>query len=72
MSQDFEAFARGFRERTSARLLEFEKALAQAQEQLEKSASAAARQAPEPAQAPHSPAVRRGRPGQVKSVLRRD
>lgn len=41
---DFDDFARQFRHRTAARLVEFEKTLAKAQEELEKSAKNAARQ----------------------------
>ncbi|MDO5031265.1 hypothetical protein [Corynebacterium sp.] len=44
-SNDFDEFARGFRQRTAARLLEFEKAMAKAQEDLEKSAQRAAESA---------------------------
>lgn len=94
MTQDFEAFAREFRQRTTARLLQFEKALAQAQDELEKSATTAAQQdrparsAQQPQTEPtsatrtgrsrqavpsqHKAPARRGGPGQVKSVLRRD
>ena len=78
---DFDEFARGFRERTAARLLEFEKAMAKAQDDLEKSAQRAAQaqntdRAPWRAPASRSeqpnPRVSRGRPrGQVQSVLRR-
>ncbi|GAA1470454.1 hypothetical protein FQK23_03185 [Corynebacterium aurimucosum] len=80
---DFDEFARGFRERTAARLLEFEKAMAKAQDELEKSAQRAAQaQSPTEAQrrnpasrsGAHSQSQRqgRGRPrGQVQSVLRR-
>jgi len=38
MNNDFAEFAQGFRERTAKRLLEFEKTLAKAQDELEKSA----------------------------------
>lgn len=83
---DFDEFARGFRERTAARLLEFEKAMAKAQDELEKSAQRAAQaqahanaphthtpgRNPESRGVPHSQAQGRGRPrGQVQSVLRR-
>ena len=37
MNNDFAEFAQGFRERTAKRLLEFEKTLAKAQDELEKS-----------------------------------
>lgn len=77
---DFDEFARGFRERTAARLLEFEKAMAKAQDELEKSAQRAAQAQSHPDPQRRSPAVGhsqsqgqgRGRPrGQVQSVLRR-
>ncbi len=80
---DFDEFARGFRERTAARLLEFEKAMAKAQDELEKSAQRAAQTQSHPDPQRRSPAARgvghsqsqgqgRGRPrGQVQSVLRR-
>ncbi len=41
---DFEEFARGFRARTAQRMLDFEKSLAKAQEDLEKGAREAHRQ----------------------------
>ena len=82
VNDEFAEFARGFRERTAARLLEFEKAMAQAQDELEKSAEKAtararmnagqAASASEPRQHSAFPAhgKRRGS-GQIKSVLRR-
>ena len=45
MNNDFAEFAQGFRERTAKRLLEFEKALAKAQDELEKSADKAMQEA---------------------------
>lgn len=45
VAAEFEDFARGFRERTEQRLLQFEKALAKAQDELEKSAEKATEQA---------------------------
>ena len=80
---DFDEFARGFRERTAARLLEFEKAMAKAQDELEKSAQRAAQTQVHPDPQRRIPAARgvghgqsqgqgQGRPrGQVQSVLRR-
>lgn len=83
---DFDAFAQQFRQRTAARMLEFEKALAKAQDELEKSAENAARSAQprmphgahselgvagiENRRYPASPVQPRAT-GQVKSVLRR-
>ena len=80
---DFDEFARGFRERTAARLLEFEKAMAKAQDELEKSAQRAAQAQSHSEPQRRNPVSRggaqdqtqgqgRGRPrGQVQSVLRR-
>lgn len=78
---DFDEFARGFRERTAARLLEFEKVMVKAQEDLEKSAQRAAQaqthstgqRSSQPSRpAPGSRGQSRGRTrGQVQSVLRR-
>ena len=45
MNNDFAEFAQGFRERTAKRLLEFEKTLAKAQDELEKSADKAMQEA---------------------------
>lgn len=77
---DFDEFARAFRERTAARLLEFEKTMSKAQEDMEKAAKQAAQDAQSAtvqrrshlsgARATQNPA-RRNVPGQVKSVLRR-
>ena len=78
---DFDEFARGFRERTAARLVEFEKTLGKAQDEVEKAAQQAAKEAAgggamgasgkareaEDRQTP----PRRRTTGQVKSVLRR-
>lgn len=64
---DFEEFALQFRKRTTARLLEFEKALDKAQADVEKSVSQTSPQKQEPA----AGAKRKPRAGQVKSVLRR-
>lgn len=81
LHNDFDEFARGFRERTAARLLEFEKAMAKAQDDLEKSAQRAAQaqntntapgRTPASRSVQPNPRVSRGRPrGQVQSVLRR-
>ena len=45
MNNDFAEFAQGFRERTARRMLEFEKSLAKAQDELEKSTTKAVQQA---------------------------
>ena len=45
MNNDFAEFAQGFRERTARRMLEFEKGLAKAQDELEKSTAKAVQQA---------------------------
>lgn len=80
---DFDEFARGFRERTAARLLEFEKVMAKAQEDLEKSAQRATQAQTHAERQGRSTASRgvmhgqsqgqgQNRPrGQVQSVLRR-
>ena len=67
MVNDFEEFALQFRKRTTARLLEFEKALDKAQADVEKSVSQTSPQKQEPT----TGAKRKPRAGQVKSVLRR-
>ena len=82
MNNDFAEFAQGFRERTAKRLLEFEKTLAKAQDELEKSADKAMQEARrevgrrQAATAPRprygaAPARSRNASGQVQSVLRR-
>lgn len=84
MNNDFAEFAQGFRERTAKRLLEFEKTLAKAQDELEKSADKAVEQARREkgqvgrrqaaGQRPRysaAPARSRNASGQVQSVLRR-
>ena len=84
MNNDFAEFAQGFRERTAKRLLEFEKTLAKAQDELEKSADKAMQEARREkgqvgrrqAAAPRprygaAPARSRNASGQVHSVLRR-
>ena len=86
MNNDFAEFAQGFRERTAKRLLEFEKTLAKAQDELEKSADKAMQEArreeegqvgrrqaaavPRPRYGA-APARSRKASGQVQSVLRR-
>lgn len=85
MNNDFAEFAQGFRERTAKRLLEFEKTLAKAQDELEKSADKAMQEArwekgqvgrrqaaavPRPRYGA-APARSRNASGQVQSVLRR-
>lgn len=74
---DFDEFARGFRERTAARLVEFEKTLGKAQADLEKAAKQAAAEARGVGEASDSKGdqqtpKRKRTSGQVKSVLRRD
>ncbi|RNE49061.1 hypothetical protein C5L39_06000 [Corynebacterium alimapuense] len=62
---EFEEFSRQFRKRTTQRMLEFEKALAKAQERVERTATA-----PRPNAARSQP--QRGQPrGRVQSVLRK-
>ncbi|WP_018021231.1 hypothetical protein [Corynebacterium doosanense] len=67
---DFDEFARQFRRRTAARMLEFEATMDKIQRDVEKSAAEQA--------AERRPRARAGTPrpaprsGQVKSVLRRD
>ena len=86
MNNDFAEFAQGFRERTAKRLLEFEKTLAKAQDELEKSADKAMQEArreerqvgrrqaamsrPRYGAAP-ARSRNRNASGQVQSVLRR-
>ena len=81
---EFEEFAKQFRQRTTQRMMEFEKALAQAQERVEKSVSAPGsaptrasqhqtpptqHQTPHP---PHPAQSRRGAArGQVQGLLRK-
>lgn len=77
---EFEEFAKQFRQRTTQRMREFEKALAQAQERVEKSVSTPG---PAPTRAPqhqtqptphqpHPAQSRRGAArGQVQGLLRR-
>lgn len=65
---DFEEFSRQFQERTAQRMVEFEKALAQAQKRVEKSV-----ETPKPAatnyhNTPRKPAAR----GRVQGVLRKN
>ena len=77
MVVDFDEFARQFRERTAARLLEFEKTLAQAQAELEETAKNPRPEVPrqrvvmDGSEKPKAP-PRGGTSGQVKSVLRRN
>ncbi len=59
VNDEFAEFARGFRERTAARLLEFEKAMAKAQDELEKSAEKATARAHMAKQSPQSQTERR-------------
>lgn len=64
MVNDFDEFARQFRQRTAARLLEFERTLAKAQEDLEKAADNAKHQASAEAKATGKTARRSAaRPG---------
>ena len=76
MVMEFEEFSRQFRARTPQRMIEFEKALAKAQERVEKSTAAPTprTRSTTPAQAPggHTPALRPGARGQVQGVLRRN
>jgi len=83
MNNDFAEFAQGFRERTAKRLLEFEKTLAKAQDELQKSADKAVEQARrekgqvgrrQAGQRPRysaAPERSRNASGRVQSVLRR-
>ncbi|WP_241228291.1 hypothetical protein [Corynebacterium hylobatis] len=67
MVMEFEEFSRQFRQRTTQRMVEFEKALAQAQQRVEKAVT------PQPAAPP--PLQPRSRPGpargRVQGLLRR-
>ncbi|WP_246049189.1 hypothetical protein [Corynebacterium tapiri] len=67
---EFEEFARQFRERTTARLLEFEQNLAQAQRTVEEAARNPRNQRAHSKTPTPANSVRRGS-GQVRSVLRR-
>ncbi|WJY62566.1 hypothetical protein CATRI_02305 [Corynebacterium atrinae] len=64
---DFEEFSRQFRERTAQRMVEFEKALARAQERVEKSVEAP-KQVVKQHSTPRTPATR----GRVQGVLRKN
>ncbi|MDO5670777.1 MAG: hypothetical protein Q4G50_12355 [Corynebacterium sp.] len=68
---EFEEFARQFRQRTTQRMMEFEKALAEAQGRVEKSVRPPTRQQqPTPTVAP-APARRASGRGQVQGLLRK-
>lgn len=65
---DFDEFARGFRERTAARLLEFEQVLEKAEKDLESEAkrfAAAPRSGPAPAHRVHNVGAPAGAPAGV-------
>lgn len=75
MVDDFDEFARQFRQRTAARLLEFERTLAKAQEDLEKAADNAKNQASAEVKAagktPRTSAARPGAPARLGREERR-
>lgn len=77
---EFEEFARQFRQRTTQRMMEFEKALAAAQERVEKSVAAPqpgnpprprAHSHSQPPPPPQPPSRRQRAGGQVQGLLRR-
>lgn len=71
MVMEFEEFSRQFRQRTTQRMIEFEKALAQAQKRVEKAVTpppAGSPQTPPPAQQRPRPGSARGR---VQGLLRK-
>ncbi|HHU68024.1 hypothetical protein [Corynebacterium sp.] len=73
---EFEEFAKQFRQRTTQRMMEFEKALAAAQQRVENAVAAPPpRRAVQPTQSaqslPPTPARRGPARGQVKGLLRK-
>ena len=73
---EFEEFARQFRARTAQRMLDFEAALARAQQRMEHATQPGGRTGTQPEQDILSVTRRRSRrtpgPGQVQGVLRRN
>lgn len=76
MVMEFEEFSRQFRARTTQRMIEFEKALAKAQERVEKSTAEPTPRTRSAASAHasvgHVPTPRSGARGQVQGVLRKN
>lgn len=70
MVMEFEEFSRQFRQRTTQRMMEFERALAQAQQRVEKAVTPPTATPPQAAQKPPRPQPKTGR-GRVQGLLRR-